>query len=237
MRAVRLSFLHMLRLIRQDRMLLAAGLAPFLAGLAIRFAVPLAESGLIRLTGTEAVLAPYYALFDLFFACLTPAMFCFIAAMVMLEERDDHIDRYLSATALGRNGYYISRIVFPAFGAFAVTVILLPVFHLSPLSAGVGLLLSLAGSLQGVIIGLLIVMISSNKLEGMAVTKLSSLMMLGAVIPWFVPAPFSFGFSFLPSFWMGKAMTEGSLLDLLPSIAAGGCWITVLWGRAFKLCG
>ena len=203
MRAVRLSFLHMLRLIRQDRMLLAAGLAPFLAGLAMRFAVPLAESGLIRLTGTEAVLAPYYALFDLFFACLTPAMFCFIAAMVMLEERDDHIDRYLSATALGRNGYYISRIVFPAFGAFAVTVILLPVFHLSPLSAGVGLLLSLAGSLQGVIIGLLIVMISSNKLEGMAVTKLSSLMMLGAVIPYFVPAPFSLGFSFLPSFWMG----------------------------------
>ena len=98
MRAVRLSFLHMLRLIRQDRMLLAAGLAPFLAGLAIRFAVPLAESGLIRLTGTEAVLAPYYALFDLFFACLTPAMFCFIAAMVMLEERDDHIDRYLFKT-------------------------------------------------------------------------------------------------------------------------------------------
>lgn len=237
MRAVRLSFLHMLRLIRQDRMLLAAGLAPFLAGLAIRFAVPLAESGLIRLTGTEAVLVPYYALFDLFFASLTPAMFCFIAAMVMLEERDDHIDRYLFVTGLGRNRYFVSRIGFPALAAFAVTDILLPVFHLSPLSSGVGLLLSLAGSLQGVIIGLLIVMISSNKLEGMAVTKLSSLMMLGAVIPWFVPAPFSFGFSFLPSFWMGKAMTEGSLLDLLPSIAAGGCWITVLWGRAFKLCG
>lgn len=90
----------MLRMIRQDRMLLAAGLAPFFSGLAMRFAVPLAESGLIRLTGTETVLAPYYALFDLFFACLTPAMFCFIAAMVMLEERDDHIDRYLFVTGL-----------------------------------------------------------------------------------------------------------------------------------------
>ena len=90
----------MLRMIRQDRMLLAAGLAPFFAGLAMRFAVPLAESGLIRLTGTETVLAPYYALFDLFFACLTPAMFCFIAAMVMLEERDEHIDWYLFVTGL-----------------------------------------------------------------------------------------------------------------------------------------
>ena len=236
MRAVRLSFLHMLKLIRQDRMLLAAGLAPFLAGLAIRFAAPLAESGLIRLTGTEAVLAPYYALFDLFFACLTPAMFCFIAAMVMLEERDEHIDRYLFVTGLGRNIYLVSRIGFPVLAAFVVTRILLPVFHLSPLPAGVGLLLSLAGSLQGVIIGLLIVTISSNKLEGMAVTKLSSLMMLGAVIPYFVPAPFSFGFSFLPSFWMGKAMVEGSLLYLLLSIAAAGSWIAVLWNRLCKAC-
>lgn len=236
MRAIRLSFFHMLKLIRQDRMLLAAGLAPLLAGIAIRYGVPLAEDGLALLTGAEAVLAPYYALFDLFFASLTPTMFCFIAAMVMLEERDDHIDRYLSATALGRNGYYISRTVLPDLAAFAVTAILLPVFHLSPLSAGAILLLSLAGSLQGMIIALLIVTVSSNKLEGMAVTKLSSLMMLGAVIPYFVPAPFSFVFSFLPSFWMGKAMMENCLLYLLPSIAAAGCWIAVLWGRSCKAC-
>ena len=107
-------------------------------------------------------------------------------------------------------------------------------FHLSPLSAGAILLLPLTGSLQGVIIGLLIVTVSSNKLEGMAVTKLSSLLMLGAVIPYFVPAPFSFGFSFLPSFWMGTAMVEGSLLDLLPSIAAAGLWVSALWIRSCK---
>ena len=202
MRAIRLSFLHMLKLIRQDRMLLAAGLAPLLAGIAILYGVPLAEDGLALLTGAEAVLAPYYALFDLFFASLTPTMFCFIAAMVMLEERDDHIDRYLSATALGRNGYYISRTVLPDLAAFAVTAILLPVFHLSPLSAGAILLLSLAGSLQGMIIALLIVTVSSNKLEGMAVTKLSSLMTLGAVIPISFRRRFPFAFLFcLPSGW------------------------------------
>lgn len=228
MRAIGLSFLFMLKLIRQDRMLLAAGLAPLLAGAAVRFAVPLAEGWLVRLTGAEAVLAPYYALLDVFLASLIPAMFCFIAAMAMLEERDDRIDRYLAATALGRNGYTISRIVLPALAAFAVTVILLPVFRISPLSAGMILLLSLAGALQGMILSLLVAALSSNKLEGMAVTKLSSLMMLGALIPYYVPAPFSFVFSFLPSFWMGKAAMESSLLNLLPSIAAAGCWIAVL---------
>lgn len=234
MRAVGLSFFHMLKLILQDRMLLAVGLAPLLSGIAIRYAVPLVEDSLVRLTGTEAVLPPYYALFDLFFACLTPAMFCFIAAMVMLKERDDHIDRYLSATALGRNGYFISRIVLPATSAFGVTAILLPMFHLTLLTAGETLSLSVTGTLQGIIIGLLVVTISSNKLEGMAVAKLSSLMMLGAVIPYFVPAPFSFGFSFLPSFWMGHAMAERSLLSLLPSIAAARVWIAALWMRASR---
>ena len=102
------------------------------------------------------------------------------------------------------------------------------------MTAGAILCLSLAGTLQGIIIGLLVITVSSNKLEGMAVTKLSSLMMLGAVIPHFVPAPFSFAFAFLPSFWMGKGVLEISLLYLLPSIAAAVLWITVLWVRACR---
>lgn len=88
----------------------------------------------------------------------------------------------------------------PALAAFAVTAMLLPAFHLSPLSAGAVLCLSLAGVLQGTVIALLVVTLSANKLEGMAVTKLSSLILLGAFVPCFVPAPLCFGLSFLPPF-------------------------------------
>ena len=232
MRAIRLSFFHMLKFIRQDRMLLAAGTAPLLAGTAIKYAVPLAESGLIRITGAETVLSAYYSLFDIFFASLVPTMFCFISAMVMLEERDDHIDRYLFTTGLGKRGYYISRILLPALAAFAVTAVLLPLFHLTPLSFGMNIFLSLAGTLQGINIALMILVISSNKLEGMAVTKLSALIIFGAVVPYFVPAPFCFGFSFLPSFWMGKAVCETNIIYMLLSISAGGFWATILWKTA-----
>lgn len=229
MRGIRLSFFLMVKLIRKDRMLFAAGLAPLLAGSAIRYGIPPAEDCLIRLTGMGAVLSPYYGLLDIFFGSLTPAMFCFIAAMVMLEERDDHIDRYLFATTLGKSGYYVSRIGIPALAALAVTAILLPVFRLTDLSAGATLFLSLAGTLQGVIIALLIVTISTNKLEGMAVTKLSSLMILGAAIPYFVPSPYYFGFAFLPSFWMGKAMIDGEITSLLSSVGIAGAEAAGLW--------
>ena len=234
MRAIRLSFLQMLKYIRHDMMLFAALTSPVLAGTAIRFIVPLIEKALISFTGLDSVMSPYYGLFDIFYASLSPAMFCFISAMVMLEEHDDHIDRYLFITGLGKNGYIISRIVIPALSAFVITAVLLPIFRLTDLTAAQIIFLSLTGTLQGIIIALLIVTISSNKLEGMAITKLSSLIILGAVVPYFVSSPFCFCFSFLPSFWMGKSISDNTLIYMVPSLFAGGIWIMLLQRRFLR---
>ena len=43
MRACRLSFLHMLKFMKKDMMLLAAGVSPVLMGLAIRLGIPALE--------------------------------------------------------------------------------------------------------------------------------------------------------------------------------------------------
>ena len=91
MRTIRISFLHMLKFVRKDKMLFAAMIAPVLAGIAIHFVIPVAEKELTAMTGKAAVVAPYYSLVDVFFASLTPVMYCFIAAMVVLEEHDDNI--------------------------------------------------------------------------------------------------------------------------------------------------
>lgn len=228
MRAIRLSFFHMLEMVKHDKMLFAALLSPVLAGTAIHFGVPFAEKILIQMTGLTAVLTPYYGLFDIFFASLTPIMFCFIAAMVVLEERDDHIDRYLFITGLGRNGYFVSRMILPAILALVMTVILLTMFELIKWSAAENLLLSLTSGLQGIVLSLLIVTLSSNKLEGMAVTKLSSLIMFGAVVPFFVSAPIDLCAFFLPSYWMGKAVVEGKPIVMLLSVLVAVIWILIL---------
>ena len=228
MRAIHLSFLHMMKVVMHDKMLFAALISPLLAVTAIRFLVPGAENALIQMTDFPVLLSPYYGLFDIFFVSLSPAMFCFIAAMVVLEEHDEHIDRYLFVTGLGRNGYFVSRIMFPACLAFVMTVLFLPVFGLTKPSVAEILFLSLSGSLQGIVITLLIVTLSSNKLEGMAVTKISSLMIFGAVVPYFVPEPIDRCAFFLPSFWMGKAMLEGKPIALLLSALVSVSWILFL---------
>lgn len=118
--------------------------------------------------------------------------------------------------------------ILPAILALVMTVILLPIFGLSKWSVAGILLLSLTGSLQGIVISLLIVTLSSNKLEGMAVTKLSSLIMFGSVVPFFVSAPVDLCVCFLPSYWMGKAVYEGKPIVMLLSVLVAVIWILIV---------
>lgn len=113
MRAVRAGFLQMLVLMRRDMMLFAACLAPVLAGLWIRLDVPFLEAVLTEWFSKSTVLSPYYTLIDIFFALLSPAMFCFVPAMVSLEEADERTAAYLFVAPLGRRGYLAARFGIP----------------------------------------------------------------------------------------------------------------------------
>lgn len=231
MRAVRLSFLHMLACLRRDRMLLAACAAPVLAGLFFRFGIPFLEAVLTEWLRRPAVLSPYYRLIDIFFVMLSPAMFCFVVAMVSLEESDEKTAAYLFVTPLGKRGYLAARLGVPAGAAFLVNLILFPVFRLTSFSPVAAFLFAECGTLQGVIVALLVLAVSSNKLEGMAVTKLATLTVLGAVLPFFVKGNLQYAASMLPSFWMGRAAYGHGLLSMFPAFALSGIWIWLLLKR------
>ena len=228
MRAVRTVFLQMLASMRRDMMLFAAALAPILAGLFFRCVIPVIEAVLREHFLMPAILSPYYRLMDILFAMLTPAMFCFVSAMVCLEENDEKTAVYLFVTPLGKTGYLAARFLIPSAAAFLVTAVLLPVFRLTALSPADMALLAAGGALQGVLISLLIVTFSSNKLEGMAVAKLSSLMIFGAAVPFFVKGSVvQYIISPLPSFWMGKGY-------MLPAFALSAMWISFLSRRYLR---
>ena len=234
MKAIRLSFFQMLAYMRRDMMLFAACLTPILAGLLFRFGIPLLETALTDWFHMSAIISPYYALIDILFAMLSPVMFCFVSAMVSLEEADEKTAVYLFVTPLGRNGYLAARFCVSAVAAFLVTIVLFPIFKLTSLSPVDVVLLTVGGALQGIIISLLILTLSSNKLEGMAVTKLSSLMIFGAVIPFFIKHNIQYVIAMLPSFWIGKAICENVLLYMLPAFALSAMWIGFLLKRYLR---
>jgi len=234
MRAIRLSFFQMLAHMRRDIMLFAVCFAPVLVGCVFRFAIPFLEDALTDWFHKSAVISPCYALIDVFFAMLSPTMFCFVSAMVSLEEADEKTAAYLFVTPLGKNGYLASRFCIPSVAAFLVTVVLLPVFKLTSLSMIDIVLIAAGGTLQGVIVSLLILTISSNKLEGMAVAKLSGLMIFGAAIPFFIKDDLQYMLFLLPSFWMGKAACEKVSLYMLPAFTWSALWIFVLLKRYLR---
>lgn len=231
MRAVRLSFRQMLACLRRDMMLFAACAAPVLVGFFFRFGIPFLEAVLTGWLCTPSILSPYYRLFDVAFAMLSPAMFCFVAAMVSLEEADEKTAAYLFITPLGKTGYLVSRLGVPAVVAFLVTLVLFPVFQLTAFSPTAIFLFAAGGTLQGLIVALLVLTVSSNRLEGMAVTKLATLLVLGAVVPFFVKGDLQYAASALPSFWMGKAACGHGLFYMLPAFALSAIWIWFLLRR------
>ena len=234
MKAIKLSFFQMVSTMRRDMMLFVSCLAPIFAGFFFRFAIPLLETALTDGFHMTAVISPYYKLLDILFAMLPSTMFCFVSAMISLEERDEKTAVYLFITPLTKTGYIFARFCVPSVIAFLATIILLPVFKLTPLSPLTILLLATGGTLQGMIVALLVLTISSNKLEGMAVTKLSTLTIFGAVIPFFITSDIQYVISPLPSFWIGKAILENMPLYMLPAFVLSAMWICFLFKRYLR---
>lgn len=235
MRAIRLCFFQMLAYMRGDMMLFAACLTPIVAGLFFRFAIPFSEAALVDIFSVPAIISPYYKLIDVVFLMLSPTMFCFVTSMVSLEEIDEKTAAYLYITPLGKTGYLSARLGVPAVIAFFVTVILFPFFKLTAFSIIAILLFAAAGTLQGMIVALLVVTLSSNKLEGMAVAKLSTLTVFGAVIPFFIKDNIQYVLFLLPSFWIGKAACQDRLLYILPAFPLSVVWIGLLLKTASRL--
>ncbi len=217
--------------IARDSMLYAAMVAPLLAACFFRFGVPYAETLLCDLFGRASVLFGYYLLFDLFLAALTPYLFCFASAMVMLTELDENMAAYMAVTPVGKRGYIVSRLLLPALIAFAVSVLLVRLFALTPWSVPELLCTCLMTSLLSAVVALLLVAFAHNRVEGMALAKIAGLLMLGLPVPFFMFSRIQYLFFALPSFWIAKYRLEGEWQFALPAAASVVLWIWGLAGR------
>lgn len=228
------SFQMFIRQIAQDSMLAAVCIAPILAACFFRFGIPFAEKLLCGAFHMQTILSNYYLLFDLFLAVLAPYMVCFASALVMLTEYDENMTAYMALTPVGKRGYILSRLAFPAALSFIVSSILLPVFSLTRWQLPLVLLVCLLSSGLSMIVSLLIFSFSHNRVEGMAMAKMSGLMMLGLFVPFFLTTDAQYLCSPLPSFWIAKICREGNALFAVPALFTGAIWVKLLYAKFMK---
>ncbi|PKL27862.1 MAG: hypothetical protein CVV46_09625 [Spirochaetae bacterium HGW-Spirochaetae-2] len=224
------SFGMFVRQIANDGMLWGVGLAPLLLGVMIRFGVPYVETVLSGyLPGN--ILVPYYQLFDLVLFLMTPYMFCFASAMVMLAERDENIAQYLAITPLGKKGYVFSRLYVPVLLSVPASIMVMLYFSLTVWPTRHLLEGAILMGLLSTVVALLVVSISRNRVEGVAVGKLSGLLILGLVVPYFIESGFQYLVCFMPSFWIARYFLDGNILFLLSALVTSLVWIALLFRK------
>ncbi len=229
-----IAFQQFLVQIYKDAMLIILCLAPVLCGILFKYVLPIIEKIVNTYLPLSSILQPYYLLFDLLLAMVTPLMYCFAAAYVILSEIDDGISRYLAVTPVGKKGYLISRIGIPAFISFLVSIITLYCFKLTDCSFPNIIGVCVITTLLGVVTALLIVSLSANKVEGMAVSKMTGLLSLGLPAPFFMNGTVQYALFFLPSFWLSKFAKEANIIYFLIGCLESLLWIYLLYSRFDK---
>jgi fluoroquinolone transport system permease protein len=227
------SFRIFINQIFKDSMLAVVCIAPILTACFFRFGIPAVEKILCEYFQETTILADYYLLFDLFLSLITPYLLCFASAMVMLTEFDENIANYLAVTPVGKKGYVVSRLLFPALISVLASVLLMSWFTLTIWTLGMVALTCLLTSLLGMAVALLILSFSHNRVEGMAMAKLAGLLMLGLIVPFFLRSGVQYLLAPLPSFWIAKLCMKQNILFLLPSMLTSLIWGWFLY-RRFK---
>lgn len=228
MKRILSSTLQVFKQIKSDPMMFAACFTPFVMGALIKFGIPFLE----RIT--DFSLQAYYPIFDLLLSIMAPVLLCFAFAMITLEEIDDKVSRYFLITPLGKSGYLFTRLGVPSIISAVIAFIVLLLFSLEKLSIGMTICLALLGSVQAIIVSLMIITLSSNKLEGMAVTKLAALTLLGIPAPFFIDSYYQFSVGFLPSFWVAKALQNEAVLYFSIGLMVALVWYYFLTKRLFR---
>jgi len=214
-----------------DFMMMVCILVPIIMGVAFRFILPYVERLLCQYFSVNQIIEPYYIIFDLMLAIMTPIMFCFSGVLVMLEEFDSGTAKYYFVTPVGKRGYLQSRLVLPATLALFYDIVLLAIFNVSEIDAIAIVVFSVCGIMMAIICALLVVGYANNKIEGMAFIKLCGILLVGIPVVYFVNSPMQYLFSVFPSFWLAKISRTGNYIFAIPTTVTSGIMIIGLYHK------
>lgn len=206
------------RQVLRDGMLLILIPAPFLMAVAMRLLLPLADQLIQQQTGV--VITPWYPVSDTLVLTMTPVMTAMISALLILEERDEGIGMYYNITPASGYSYLIARIALPMIWGLLSSVLVIAFFAFVRYPPSIIITAAGIATLQGVIMSMFLVAVAGNKVEGLALAKLTNIFVMGFIVPWLITSPLRFIFAVLPSFWIGEIINNSGL-GILPTILHG----------------
>lgn len=224
-KAVFFVFLQFLREIKNDLLLSIMLPLPLLLACLLRFLVPRAETLLCSYFNSPAILTQYIGLIDLLMLAVPSMIISYLSVMVILEEADEGTARFLCVTPLGKMGYLLARLGMSNLAAVIYSGMIGLFFLFQPLPLEILLAYSLIYGLNGIMISMFVTTFSANKVEGMALLKLSSLFFLGLAVPEVMAGRLQYIFGFLPTYWLAAFDREPQVYKLAAAVLSAGVWI------------
>lgn len=216
-------------------MLLMALTLPIFLTLLFRYLLPWAAD--MVFLRWQLDISTHYPFFTGVMVMVAPQMLGMLSGFMLLEERDENLPVYYAVTPLGKEGWLLWRMTLPVLLTFLLTLVFMAGVAIIPVNLSVLPVVGLA-ALQAPFLALIAAAFAGNKVEGMALSKALSLIMLAPVAgyvlawPWWLPA------SIIPTFWLPRALLAASALEYWLSLA-GGTVTLALWTwliyRRFKL--
>lgn len=208
--------------IGRDPMLVIAAVMSLLPALLIavfRGQIDAAAQSAFDITGFSRYLVPPAL-------AIPAALVGWVTGFLMLEDRDEGTLLALDVTPMGKSGFILYRVGITAALAIAITLyawpLLLPGANLLVVAVIVGLV-----SLNAIAFAIVLPAVARNKVEGLAVTKLTNLLALAPLLA-AIPSPLRYVGGVLPPYWIGELL---GLTDVAPIPP----WLAALLGLAVNL--
>lgn len=207
MNRYRVLLMNDIRHAGKDPVLLMGFLGPLILIILTRFGFPTAAHWLGASFSFDL---NEYRIFTLALLVVTiPMLLGMMNGLLMLDERDENIISYFAITPLMRKGYLLYRLTLPSLLSAVLTVLFLKFsglaeFHLEYL------LMLLLLVIEAPCFALLVAAFSANKVEGLALYKISALLFIaGPIIIYFVPEGWKWLGVWIPTYWPAMILLSG----------------------------
>lgn len=189
--------------ITRDAVLMMSILGPLILALTIKFVMPWIQE--VVLAQLSYNLSQDFAFIMSFLILMVPMMIGMLTGFMILEERDEDLLTYFSVTPLSKSGYLIYRLISPIVISLILTLVLLQLTSLIKIDLLQLLPVILLASLGAPIIALFMTSFAQNKVEGLALGKISGILPFAALAAYFIKSNWQLLAGVFPSYWISKA--------------------------------
>jgi len=125
-----------------------------------------------------------------------------VTGFLLLEDRDDGPLMAMEITPVGKGGFLTYRVTVTALVGFAVGLMTARLVF-PELTWPLSVFLAVLVGFESIIVAFILLALASNKVEGLAITKLTN---IGAVVPLIaaLPSPWRYLGGLVPSYWFGE---------------------------------